>query len=76
MSSKSRKKLYRIFNQYFHKQITELTCLVSSESLELAKLMHEQYRATQAHHFKRIIKPHILNIIPKKVNVLILMGKN
>lgn len=26
-------------------------CLVSSLIFELAKLMHEQYKAAQAHHF-------------------------
>jgi hypothetical protein len=40
-------------------------CLVSSDSRELAKLMHEQYRATHAHHLSLIMRPHILKIIPK-----------
>uniref|UniRef100_A0A182Q6K3 Uncharacterized protein n=1 Tax=Anopheles farauti TaxID=69004 RepID=A0A182Q6K3_9DIPT len=42
------------------------TCLASSEIRELAKLMQEQYSASQAHHFNFIINPHIENIIPAK----------
>lgn len=39
-------------------------CLVSSLTLELAKLIHEQYSETHAHHFNLIIKPHMLKVIP------------
>lgn len=42
-----------------------LTCLVSSDNLELAKLIQEQYNATQAHHFSLIIRPHMLKIMPE-----------
>uniref|UniRef100_A0A182MTL5 Uncharacterized protein n=1 Tax=Anopheles culicifacies TaxID=139723 RepID=A0A182MTL5_9DIPT len=44
------------------------TCLASSEIRELAKLIQEQYSASQAHHFSFIIKPHIENIIPGEIN--------
>lgn len=40
------------------------TCLVSSDTLEFAKLMLEQNTAVQAHHLRRIIKPHMENTIP------------
>lgn len=41
-------------------------CLVSSDALEFAKLMKEQYTAHQAHHFSFIIRPHILKIMPRR----------
>jgi len=41
-----------------------MICLVSSVYLVLLKEMQEQYTATQAHHFMRIIKAHIDITIP------------
>lgn len=41
-----------------------ITCLASSVFRELAKLMQEQYNASQEHHFDFIIRPHIENTIP------------
>lgn len=38
---------------------------MSSETLELAKLILEQKTAVHAHHFRRIIKPHMENTIPE-----------
>lgn len=44
------------------------TCLASSLARELAKLMHEQYSAIQAHHFSFIIRPHMEKIMPMVVD--------
>lgn len=44
------------------------TCLASSVARELAKLMHEQYSAIQAHHFSFIIRPHIEKIMPNETH--------
>lgn len=46
-----------------------LTCLVSSETLELAKLMLEQKTAVHAHHLSLIISPHIENTMPENSKI-------
>lgn len=56
-----KKRMFLILSRTVHQS---LTCFVSSDKRELAKLMQEQYSATQAHHFSLIISPHMLKIIP------------
>lgn len=49
-------------------QFNSLTCFASSAFLELAKLMQEQYRASQEHHLLFIIRPHIEKTIARNIN--------
>lgn len=63
-------RVYGISNIYVYALIKKKnpTCLASSLTRELAKLIQEQYKANQAHHFNFIIKPHMEKIIPRREN--------
>lgn len=62
--------IYGIFRNYFSnftylaKTVCISTCLVSSDTLEFAKLILEQNTAVHAHHLRRIIRPHMENTMP------------